>query len=38
MKFSLNNGFRHSELILEKGIEVMTKYSGYIDDSSKRIR
>lgn len=28
--------FRHSELILEKGIETVTRYSGSIDDSSKK--
>jgi len=27
--------FRHSEVILEKAIEIVTKYSSNIDESSK---
>ena len=35
MHFKLTDKYSHSEIILEKGIEMCQKYSGSIDESSK---
>lgn len=35
MHFKLIDKYSHSEIILEKGIEMCQKYSGSIDESSK---